>query len=928
MPENNTDTPSIVPAAVQTETPQKPAGLPGAPSRSAGMMLLTGLSWLLLLDAAVETFLAGAPVRWIVGATVAAYLAFSWLVRRRLPLGMRASLSLVVLLGLLAFSAWRPDGTSVGIVMLRQPPATVLAALTTLAILLASWTLVRDSFLPVALRLAVGVLAAYGLTAMVWGVVAATPYPALLQGQSFWTRLPFWLRGAFVGGFVLLPVGFLFQAAAAVAGRRGRRRSTDAMLAAASALSLAVVVAGFLASGAAGGVAAPVVGANGLGSNNGPGLRPLTIASLQLPVARTIDLSHVAPANFAAALGDDPSRIFEFMRDQVAYEAYTGCLRGPRGTLLAMAGNSVDRAALLASLLQHAGQRVRFARGKLPEASARDLVTSMWSDRPLVTPPAPPAEPTADMTLAADTLVSGIKRDGALLRDSLQKAGLPAQGDATSMESLLAEAQDHYWVQWWHDSRWVDEDPSFATATPGSAHTQATETFDALPEPLFHRVDIRVRLEEYTGDKPSTREVLQYSAKAADLSGTDLVLTHQPEKGKLKPSLLVGGQQVPGLPFSQKAPESGGLGGGAGSLFGGGESAEPVPTATAESLEFDFISSDGRKTTVVREIFDLVGAARRRKGETLSASEVAARSEVASKQDFAGAIYDLFVTTGAIHAGHLVNLTVPSRSEKDPVDIRAALQRLNIVFSASSDALLGRIAVGRGSACRFYLDSPRLQIAEVSAGAKGPRLSLDLRRDQARAVGAGFREGQLFYAQVLRGVIDGTLERIVIDHFTRPSAPTDLTWEPTISTSSLFERSQASSATTAVIRPGAGAPGDNVPADGRARIEEALAAGYVVVVPNAPIEVGGSPRYAWWQVDPRSGMTIAVTDEGLHQGTAEVGIVKNKDGYTVWTTVRGTDMAHAAKFGSHSEAVNFAEQLSFKIAQKFGMVVEETGLWW
>jgi hypothetical protein len=927
MPESNSDTPSIVPAAVRTETPQGPPAPPAAPSRGAGITLL-GLAWLVLLDAVVETFLAGAPVRWIVGATVAAFLAVSWLVRRRLTLGMHASLSLIVLLGLLAFSAWRPDGTRVGIVMLRQPPATVFAALTTLAILLASWTLGRHSLLPAAFKLAVGLLAAYGLAATVWGVVAATPYPALFHGQSFWTRVPFWLQGAFIGGFVILPAGLLFQAAAAVAGMQGRRRSTDATLAAASALSLAVVVAGFLAPGAAGGIAAPVAGSNRLGSNNGPGLRPLTIASLPLPVARTTDLSHVDPAAFATALGNDPSRIFEFVRDQVAYEAYTGCLRGPRGTLLAMAGNSVDRAALLASLLQHAGQRVRFARGRLPEASAGDLVASMWTDRPRVSPPAPPAEPTADMTLDADTLVSGIKRDGVLLRESLQKAGLPAPGDSMSLESLIAETQDHYWVQWWRDASWVDVDPSFATATPGVAHTRAAETFDALPEPLFHRVDIRVRLEEYTSDKPSTREILHYSAKAADLSGTDLVLTHRPEKGKLTPSLLVGGQQLPGLPFSLKAPEGGGLGGGFGSLFGGGESAAPVPTATAESLEFDFISPGGRKTTAVREIFDLAGAARRRKGETLSASEVAARSEAASRQDFAGAIYDLFVTTGAIHAGHLVNLTVPPRSELEPVDIRAALQRLNIVFSSLSDELLGRIAVGRGSACRFYLDSPRVQIAEVSAGAKGPRLSLDLRRDQARAVGAGFREGQLFYAQVLRGVIDGTLERIVIDHFTRPSTPTDLLWEPTISTSSLFERAQASSATTTVLRPGTGALGDNVPADGRARIEEALAAGYVVVVPNAPIDVGGSPRYAWWQVDPRSGTTTAVTDEGLHQATAEVGIVKNKDGYTVWTSVKGTDMAHAAKFASHREAVSFAEQLSLKIAQKFGMIVEETGLWW
>lgn len=144
--------------------------------------------------------------------------------------------------------------------------------------------------------------------------------------------------------------------------------------------------------------------------NNGPGLQPQTSDSLQLPVPRRIDLSHVEPAHFARALGNDPSRIFEFVRDQVAYESYTGCLRGPRGTLMAMAGNSVDRAALLAALLSRSGHHARYARGPLPETLAQQLVASMWAEVPKATPMPIQGPSAPDLKAAEDRLLGAVLR--------------------------------------------------------------------------------------------------------------------------------------------------------------------------------------------------------------------------------------------------------------------------------------------------------------------------------------------------------------------------------------------------------------------------------------------------------------------------------------------------------------------------------------
>jgi hypothetical protein len=39
----------------------------------------------------------------------------------------------------------------------------------------------------------------------------------------------------------------------------------------------------------------------------------------------------------------------------------------------------------------------------------------------------------------------------------------------------------------------------------------------------------------------------------------------------------------------------------------------------------------------------------------------------------------------------------------------------------------------------------------------------------------------------------------------------------------------------------------------------------IVVAPERQILLAQVPRFAWWRIDPRSGKTIAVTDEGLYQ---------------------------------------------------------------
>lgn len=620
---------------------------------------------------------------------------------------------------------------------------------------------------------------------------------------------------------------------------------------------------------------------------DGPGLRRQALESLTLPVPRTIDLSYVQAENFAVGLGKDPTGIFEYVRDQIAYEPYIGVLRGPRGTLLAMAGNAADRAALLGELLKSSGFQVRYAHGTLPDALAQRLVDSVWAERRWVEIAAKASgAPDSGLKSLGDKLVNSIQRDYALVQDMLKDANLPARAESpVTMQRLLSEARDHYWIEWLHDGTWTAMDPSFATAVPGQTFATAAETVETLPESIYHHVEVKVRVEEYTGEQPSSREVLRYTARVADLSGEDMVLVHSPVDWKnqrnahVRPAFIVQQKRHDGEPFwlsEGRLPAGGGLA----DALGGGDGAVEVPMAASESIELDFIAPGGQKTTEIRELFDHVGKSRRAADKLLDPAELA-EAAASSADKFVSTVYGLFISTGAIDAVHARNLVAPeTTTDSAHFDAGAGLRRMNIGFAITSDSLTSRVGMADGTVFRNYFDSPRVQIAELTAAGDTLALGLDLRRDSARTLVTGLRPDLAFDVQVWRGVVDGTLERYLIE-FMASSADGKGTGRSMVSTSSLFESARARNTPAVLLAQNGTTPGSALTADTRARIEESIAAGHVLVAPQQPAVIGGAKRYAWWQVNPRSGETIAVADDGRRAAGETV---------IVTTTVTGTGM--------------------------------------
>jgi hypothetical protein len=73
----------------------------------------------------------------------------------------------------------------------------------------------------------------------------------------------------------------------------------------------------------------------------------------------------------------DQQKFIAFVRDEIRFEQYAGLLRGAEGTLVSGAGNSLDQAVLLATLLNDAGFEARIVRGRLENEQARQLLSGI-----------------------------------------------------------------------------------------------------------------------------------------------------------------------------------------------------------------------------------------------------------------------------------------------------------------------------------------------------------------------------------------------------------------------------------------------------------------------------------------------------------------------------------------------------------------------
>ena len=279
-------------------------------------------------------------------------------------------------------------------------------------------------------------------------------------------------------------------------------------------------------------------------------------AELSKPGADPSDIG--AKAN---ALGPDAQRVFEFMRDQIALEPYAGVLRGARGTLVAGAGNALDRALLAQELLKADGIQSRLVEGKLSETQVEKLLAQYLDSNPVPQVLASLAGATDEAELSAQAAEmaakAGLAEDRvsdllqharaqqqefwantneqraaqfAFLNGQLQRGGVTTSNDGSALYTKLKERlREHYWLQVSEpDGSWSEFDPTFADAQRGTAYGTDPVALSEIPKDKFHQLEFSLVYHTVTDGAPKEEVLLEDTFSSADALFEPLEFRIQP----------------------------------------------------------------------------------------------------------------------------------------------------------------------------------------------------------------------------------------------------------------------------------------------------------------------------------------------------------------------------------------------------------------
>ncbi|WP_395707308.1 transglutaminase domain-containing protein [Casimicrobium huifangae] len=571
-----------------------------------------------------------------------------------------------------------------------------------------------------------------------------------------------------------------------------------------------------------------------------------TIAAVACAViSLVVNLAHADPADsndpriraLATSLGNSPTTIFQYVRDNVGIEVYTGSLRGARGTLASKAGNSLDRASLLIALLKAANPAIeaRYVQGTLSSTDAITLLVRMFSSPQRI-------------------------------------LGCDNPSPRVNGGELLGEVSQHYWVEYRVGSTgsFTTLDSAFPTATAGQSFAAAIQTFTTIATGARHQTRIRVEAETYSqasamfGFGLATTTVLDRSFDSADLVDKPVSVSHF-VNAYSPPSLAIGATQNTYTPYLTVGDSR--LDISSYEVIRGTDYIELLTSfplgntlVTGVFVVIDITDASGQTQSFRRTMYDRIGYVTRAQGGnvnvdpqsftrpvvaeldvmtvTISPSRQALDDFTARKTRLQNLQSALAALAPAVAVLPPVNLRDASQNAtaRTAIDLnRYALIATNEMAAASflgaADRTLDEHSLR--TLTRAYIASPRITIAQSRVKTNALALSLDIRKNDLRVLplpGISSVNARTF--ENVRGMSESMAEGITAQNL---GAANTL----------------------------------NLSAEAKLRIQDAVRAGRTVLAPLDAVTVGGVAVNAWVETDPNTGYTISTLEDGSHGAFAE-----------------------------------------------------------
>jgi rhodanese-related sulfurtransferase len=489
-----------------------------------------------------------------------------------------------------------------------------------------------------------------------------------------------------------------------------------------------------------------------------------------------------------------------------------------------------------------------------------------------------------------------------------------------TLESRIADLRDHWWVQVERDGTWNDLDPTLSV--DGAPIAIATETHapDALAEDLFHTVTLTLSVEFQDSGGLREAQLLEARFRPMDELGKPITIYHHPmnlaarglavddpgavnevlsaitEEWAWAPLVRIGDRLMVDRFFTLRGevhryadwvdPTELGLNpkraGGllkpaetAFDLFGnvlagiGGAGPDDAATVaedslkvTAEWLDITISVPQGETVKARRAIFDLLGSAKRARGESatidadtrlrralalLGTIDVAAHPAALSPDFAAVRLAEGFGRLFRDAAAMVRLAAAGGRPDPSASLPRLALPLMNL--AAARSVSLG----GTG----LYLDQPNVILLRQQAKSMVPEESavvvseIDIVHNRVAALPELATHG--FVLALLQGVTDSVLETFALNSEGNAQ-----------STAALFARDLADGKSWRLLTPAdAGALQAMTLTDAaRSRLSAALSEGDLIVLRPE----GGSH---WWRIDPNSGTTLGIAETGAGQSYLE-----------------------------------------------------------